>query len=151
MRAVVQRVSRASVKVDDDIVGEIERGLTVLVGVGDGDTAADADALADKLVGLRIFADDDGKMNRSVVDSGGEVLVISQFTLLADVRKGRRPSFIHAADPEIADPLVAHVAHRIAGHGVEVATGEFGAHMAVDLVNDGPVTIVIETVDGRIQ
>ena len=151
MRAVVQRVSRASVTVDGDLVGEIERGLAVLVGVGDGDTAADADALADKLVGLRIFPDDDGKMNRSVVDSGGEVLVISQFTLLADVRKGRRPSFIRAADPEIADPLVAHVAQRIAGHEVGVATGEFGAHMAVDLVNDGPVTIVIETVDGRIQ
>lgn len=151
MRAVVQRVSRASVTVDGDIVGEIERGLAVLVGVGDGDTAADADALADKLVGLRIFPDDDGKMNRSVVDSGGEVLVISQFTLLADVRKGRRPSFIHAADPGIADPLVTHVAQRIAGHGVGVAAGEFGAHMAVDLINDGPVTIVIETAEGRIQ
>lgn len=151
MRAVVQRVSRAAVTVDGRVVGEIGQGLAVLVGVGEGDTIDDADAIADKLVGLRIFPDDDGKMNRSVVDSGGDMLVISQFTLLADVRKGRRPSFVHAAAPDVADPLVQKVAERIAGHDVPVATGEFGAHMEVDLVNDGPVTIVIETAEGRIQ
>jgi D-tyrosyl-tRNA(Tyr) deacylase len=151
MRAVVQRVSQASVSVDGRVVGEIGAGLAVLVGVSDGDTSADAIAVADKLVGLRIFTDDEGKMNRSVLDSGGEVLVISQFTLLGDVRKGRRPSFVHAADPDVAHPLVQQVAERIAGHEVTVATGEFGAHMEVDLLNDGPVTIVVETVDGRIQ
>ncbi len=151
MRAVVQRVSRASVSVGGEVVGEVGWGLAALVGVGDGDAGADADTIADKLVGLRIFADEEGKMNRSVVDIEGEVLVISQFTLLADLRKGRRPSFIRAADPEMADPLVRQVAERIAGHGVGVASGEFGAHMEIDLVNDGPVTIVIETVDGRVQ
>lgn len=151
MKAVAQRVSRASVSVDGDVVGEIKSGLAVLVGVSDRDTDADAVAMADKLVGLRIFPDGEGKMNRSVVDAGGEVLVISQFTLLADVRKGRRPSFVHAASPEVADPLVRRVADVIAGNGVGVATGEFGALMAVDLINDGPVTIVIETEDGRIQ
>ena len=106
--------------------------------------------MADKLVGLRIFADDAGKMNRSVVESGGGVLVISQFTLLGDVRKGRRPSFVHAAAPELADPLVQQVAERVAGHDVPVATGEFGAHMEVDLVNDGPVTIVLESSGGKL-
>jgi len=151
MRAVVQRVSRASVAVDGRTVGAIGSGLAVLLGVADTDTRGDAKAVADKLVGLRIFADEAGKMNLSVVESGGAVLVISQFTLLADIRKGRRPSFVHAADPEVANPLVDRVAEAIRAHGLEVATGEFGAHMAVDLVNDGPVTIVVETVDGRIQ
>ena len=151
MRTVAQRVSRASVIVDGRVVGEIGPGLAVLVGVEDDDTADDAYAMADKLVGLRIFPDADGKMNRSVVDRGGEMLVISQFTLLADVRKGRRPSFVHAAPPATADPLVTQLAERIASHGVGVATGEFGAHMEVELVNDGPVTIVIETIAGRIQ
>ncbi|MGI9647871.1 MAG: D-aminoacyl-tRNA deacylase [Acidimicrobiia bacterium] len=151
MRAVAQRVSAASVTVAGSVVGEIGDGLAVLVGVSDTDNEADANAVADKLAGLRVFADDEGKMNRSVIDSGGAVLVISQFTLLADIRKGRRPSFIHAADPAVADPLVRAVAARIAGHGVEVATGEFGAMMDVALVNSGPVTIVIETADGRIQ
>ncbi len=151
MKAVVQRVSRASVSVGGRIVGEIGLGLAALVGVGDGDTEADVIALSDKLAGLRIFPDDDGKMNRSVLEAGGEVLVISQFTLLADVRKGRRPSFAHAAAPELADPLVQQLAEAVAGHGLRVATGEFGAHMKVDLVNDGPVTIILETVDGRIQ
>ncbi|NNC93136.1 MAG: D-tyrosyl-tRNA(Tyr) deacylase [Acidimicrobiia bacterium] len=151
MRAVVQRVSRAAVSVEHRVVGEIGWGLAVLLGVGDGDTTTDAVAVADKLVGLRIFADDEGKMNRSVIEHGGAVLLISQFTLLGDVRKGRRPSFVRAAAPDVADPLVRQVAERIAGHGVPVATGEFGAHMEVDLVNDGPVTIVIETADGRIH
>ena len=151
MRAVVQRVSRASVVVDGRTVGAIGSGLAVLLGVADTDTQADANAVADKLVGLRIFPDKAGKMNLSVLESGGAVLVISQFTLLADIRKGRRPSFVHAADPDVANPLVEAVAEAIRAHGLEVATGEFGAYMAVDLVNDGPVTIVVETVDGRIQ
>lgn len=151
MRAVVQRVSRASVSVDGSTVGEIGPGLAVLLGVRDTDTERDATAVADKIVGLRIFADDDGKMNRSLLESGGAVLLISQFTLLADIRKGRRPSFVHAADPAVANPLVEFVASRIAASGVEVASGEFGAHMAVDLINDGPVTIVVETAEGRIQ
>jgi D-tyrosyl-tRNA(Tyr) deacylase len=151
MRAVVQRVTRASVSVGGEIVGEIGPGLAALIGVADGDAYTDARTMADKLVGLRIFADDEGKMNLSVVDVGGEVLVISQFTLLADVRKGRRPSFVHAAEPKVADPIVREVAEAIAAHGVGVATGEFGAHMEIDLLNDGPVTIVIETAAGRIQ
>lgn len=151
MRAVVQRVSRASVSVDGRTVGEIGKGLAVLLGVADTDTQADATALADKLVGLRIFADQAGRMNLSVVEAGGAVLLISQFTLLADIRKGRRPSFVHAADPQVADPLVGRVVEAIAAHGLAVATGEFGAHMEVDLLNDGPVTIVVETVDGRIR
>ena len=144
MRGVVQRVSAASVTVDGDTVGEISSGLVVLVGVEDGDTEADAISLADKIVGLRIFADDEGKMNRSVVEVGGSMLIVSQFTLLADVRKGRRPSFVRAAQPDVADPLVRTVADRVVGHDVPVATGEFGAHMHVSLVNDGPVTMILE-------
>ena len=151
MRAVVQRVSRASASVGATVVGEIGWGLVVLLGIGDQDTEADADAMADKLAGLRILADNAGKMNLSVVDLGGEVLVISQFTLYGDVRKGRRPSFVHAADSEQADPLVRRVADGVAAHGVTVATGEFGAHMEVDLVNNGPVTVVVETAGGRIR
>ena len=137
--------------IDGNVVGEVGLGLAVLVGVSDLDTEADAMAVAGKLVGLRIFPDDEGKMNRSVVEAGGGVLVISQFTLLADVRKGRRPSFVHAAAPEIADPLVQRLAEAVSSEGIPVATGEFGAHMEVDLVNDGPVTIILETVEGRIQ
>ena len=151
MRAVVQRVSSASVTVDDETVGSIASGLAVLVGVEDGDGGADASSLADKIVGLRIFADDEGKMNRSVAEVGGAVLVVSQFTLLADVRKGRRPSFVRAAPPDLADRLVGVVADRVASHGVPVETGEFGAHMHVSLSNDGPVTILIEAKDGRIK
>lgn len=151
MRAVIQRVQTASVAVDGSPVGAIGPGLVVLVGVAHGDTRADAKALADKLIGLRIFADDDGKMNRSVEDIGGSVLVVSQFTLLADVRKGRRPSFVHAAEPAAADELVQAVADRVTEQGVPVETGEFGAHMQVRLVNDGPVTIVVETAEGKIR
>ncbi len=151
MRAVVQRVSRASVAVSGEVVGAIGTGLAVLVGVGDQDGRADARTMADKLVGLRIFADGEGKMNLSVADVGGAVLLISQFTLLADIRKGRRPSFVHAAEPALADPLVRQVAEDIAARGVGVESGTFGAHMEVDLVNDGPVTIVVETRAGRIQ
>ena len=151
MRAVVQRVTTASVSTTDGVAGSIGVGLAVLVGASDQDDESDAIAVADKLVGLRIFADEAGKMNRSVADVGGAVLIVSQFTLLADIRKGRRPSFVHAAEPARADALVQTVVDRIGGHGVPVETGEFGAHMVVDIVNDGPVTIVIDTVDGRVQ
>ena len=151
MRAVVQRVTTASVSTTDGVAGSIGVGLAVLVGASDQDDESDAIAVADKLVGLRIFADEAGKMNRSVADVGGAVLIVSQFTLLADIRKGRRPSFVHAAEPTRADALVQTVVDRVAGHGVPVETGEFGAHMVVDIVNDGPVTIVIDTVDGRVQ
>ncbi len=150
VRAVVQRVSRAVVAVEGDAVGDIGAGLMILLGVAEGDTGADAAALADKVVGLRIFADDEGKMNRSVGEVGGEVLVVSQFTLLADIRKGRRPSFVGAARPDEAARMVDLVVARIGEAGVECATGVFGAHMQVELVNDGPVTIVIETAAGRV-
>lgn len=150
MRAVAQRVTRASVTVDGDVVGQIGRGLLVLVGAAHGDGPEDATALADKLVGLRIFADPEHRMNLSVVDVGGAVLLVSQFTLLADVRKGRRPSFTDAALPDVAEPLVMTMADRIAAAGVPVATGRFGAKMSVELVNDGPVTIVVDVVEGRV-
>ncbi len=151
MRAVVQRVASAAVDVGDEVVAEIGRGLAVLVGVAPGDTAADAHALGDKLVGLRIFGDAQGRMNLSVAEAGGEVLVVSQFTLLADVRRGRRPSFTGAADPEVAEPLVAEVAARVAGHGVRCPVGRFGATMQVRLVNDGPVTVVVDVDGGRVS
>ena len=150
MRAVVQRVTSASVTVAGEVVGEIAAGLLVRLGVAHDDGSADAEAMADKLVGLRLFRDDADRMNLSVLDRGGEVLVVSQFTLLADTRKGRRPSFTRAAPPEIAAPLVEAVADRIRSHGVVVATGTFGAMMDVALVNDGPVTIVLDVVDGRV-
>lgn len=150
MRAVVQRVSRAGVTVDGDIVGDIGAGLLVLVGVGTGDTEADADALAAKIAGLRIFPDGDGKMNRSVAEAGGAALVVSQFTLLADVARGRRPSFAGAADPSVAEPLVDRVAEGLARAGIAVAGGRFGAHMEVESVNDGPVTILLESAGGRV-
>lgn len=151
MRAVVQRVSRAAVVVDGETVGAIDSGCVALVGVAHGDTSADAAALADKLLGLRIFADDDGRMNRSVVEAGGAVLVVSQFTLLGSVRKGRRPSFTDAALPAVAEPLVDEVVAAINGAGVSVATGVFGAHMSVELVNDGPVTLVLDVIEGRVR
>lgn len=151
MRAVVQRVARASVSVDNEIVGEIDRGLLVLLGIGHNDGAADIAAFVDKLVGLRIFPDDERRMNRSVVDVGGSVLVVSQFTLLADIRKGRRPSFTDAADPEVAAALVDEAVAQIKNAGVPVAVGEFGAMMEVELLNDGPVTIVIDVTDGRVH
>jgi D-tyrosyl-tRNA(Tyr) deacylase len=148
MRAVAQRVSRAAVTVDGEPVGEIGRGLLVLVGAAHGDRRETAEVLADKLVGLRIFADADDRMNLSVTDIGGAVLLVSQFTLMADVRKGRRPSFTDAALPDVAAPLLERMADRIAAAGVPVATGRFGAKMAVELVNDGPVTIVVDVVEG---
>lgn len=151
LRAVIQRVKRASVTVGAEVVGAIDGGLLVLVGVADADGEPEARALADKLVGLRIFRDDEGRMNRSVLEAGGAVLVVSQFTLLADVRRGRRPSFTAAARPETAAPVVDRVAALIGGHGVPVATGRFGEMMDVALVNDGPVTLVIDVVDGKVQ
>jgi D-tyrosyl-tRNA(Tyr) deacylase len=151
VRAVVQRVTRAAVRVDGDTVGSIESGFLVLLGIGVGDDAADAAAMASKIGGLRVFADADGRMNLSLVDVGGGVLVVSQFTLLAETRKGRRPSFVAAASPEVADPLVEAVAERLRDQGIGVETGRFGARMEVESVNEGPVTIVIDVVDGSVQ
>lgn len=144
MRAVVQRVSRASVTVSGEVVGAIEHGLCVLVGVTHDDSEAQAVKLAERLWKLRIFADDDGKMNRSVADVGGSVLIISQFTLYADTKKGNRPSYVDAARPETAEPLVDAVVATLRALGAEVATGRFGADMTVELVNDGPVTVSLE-------
>ncbi|MFH1103754.1 MAG: D-aminoacyl-tRNA deacylase [Actinomycetota bacterium] len=150
MRAVIQRVSRADVRVDGAAVASIGSGVVVLVGVAAGDTAADADALGAKIAALRIFPDQVGKMNLSLTDTGGSAIVVSQFTLLADVRRGRRPSFTGAEDPERAAPLVDRVAGAIAASGVPVRSGRFGEHMEVDLVNDGPVTIVLEVLGGMV-
>jgi D-tyrosyl-tRNA(Tyr) deacylase len=145
MRAVVQRVLRSSVTVDGEIVGQIERGLLVLLGVHRNDTPEQARWLADKVAGLRIFQDADGKMNVSVQDAGGGVLAVSQFTLYGDCQKGRRPSFIDAAQPETAQPLYEQFTNHLRALGIPVATGRFGADMQVELVNDGPVTIIIDT------
>ena len=145
MRAVIQRVSRASVTVDGSIVGAIERGLLALVGVSVDDTDADADSLAQKIAGLRVFDDAAGAMNLALAEAGGAVLVVSQFTLLGDVRKGRRPSFITAAPGELAERLYERVASTVREAGIPVETGMFAADMAVELVNDGPVTILLDT------
>jgi D-tyrosyl-tRNA(Tyr) deacylase len=144
MRAVVQRVSRASVSVEGEVVGAIGRGVAVLVGVTHGDTEEQAEWLARKIAGLRIFEDDVGKLNAGLLDVDGAALVISQFTLYADAHKGRRPGFSDAAPPEVAEPLVEHFAQALRGHGVAVETGVFGAHMLVEIHNDGPVTILLE-------
>ena len=145
MRAVIQRVTRASVTVDGRIEGAIERGLVALVGVSVDDIEADADALAHKIAGVRIFDDGAGAMNLGAADAGGAVLVVSQFTLLGDGRKGRRPSFVTAARGEQAEHLYERVATRLRDTGLSVATGVFGADMLVALVNDGPVTILLDT------
>ena len=145
MRLVVQRVTRASVTVDGEVTGKIGRGYMVLVGAEVGDTEADARLCADKLAGLRVFVDDEGKMNRSVLDVGGEILLVSQFTLLGDARHGRRPSFIAAARPEVAEPLLETMKAMLEEKGLHVETGRFRAHMDVELVNDGPVTILIDS------
>lgn len=145
MRAVLQRVSRAKVTVAGEVVGEIGRGLLVLLGVAQGDTHADAQQLADKTVQLRIFDDTDGKMNLSVADVKGSVLVVSQFTLLGDCRKGRRPSFIQAAPPELAEQLYEAFVAAIGVQGIPVQTGRFRAMMDVELVNDGPVTLLLDS------
>ena len=143
MRIVVQRVTRASVTVDGEVVGAIAHGLLVLLGIATDDTPEDVDRLAGKVARLRIFEASDGKFDRSVLDVGGEILVVSQFTLLADTAKGNRPGFSDAARPEVAKPLVERFCAALSGHGVSVATGVFGARMSVELVNDGPVTIVL--------
>ena len=145
MRAVVQRVSQASVKVEEQIVGAIERGLLVLLGVGVDDTQADVDYLAEKIVGLRIFEDPAGKMNLSLADVGGAMLVVSQFTLWGDCRKGKRPGFTDAAPPETAVLLYEAFVAAVAKQGIGTATGTFRAHMAVELVNDGPVTLLVDS------
>lgn len=151
MRAVIQRVGRASVTVNDEVVGRIGPGLLLLLGIGQSDDERDAAALVDKMLGLRIFPDHQDKMNLSIEDLGGEVLVVSQFTLLADARKGRRPSFANAAHPDTARILVDHVADLISGRGIGVAGGTFGAMMDVELLNVGPVTIILDVRDGRIH
>jgi D-tyrosyl-tRNA(Tyr) deacylase len=145
LRAVVQRVSSASVSVAGEQIATIGPGLLVLVGVTHEDGEADASLLAAKIANLRIFADDAGKMNRSALDAALEAIVVSQFTLYGDARKGRRPSFITAAPPEVAEPLVALLADTLRAAGIAVQTGQFGAEMAVALVNDGPVTIWLDT------
>ena len=144
MRAVVQRVSRARVVVGEEVVGEIGRGLVVLLGVSKADSPEQAVWLADKIVSLRIFPDAADNMNLGLLDVGGAVLVVSQFTLYGDCRKGRRPSFIDAAPPETAIPLYEAFINAIRAHGIPTATGQFGAMMQVELVNDGPVTLIIE-------
>lgn len=144
MRALLQRVTSVSVTVEGEVVGEIERGLLVLVGIGAEDGPADVAAMAGKIANLRIFPDDQGRFNRSLLDTGGAALVVSQFTLYADTRKGRRPSFVHAAPPELAAPLVEQLADALRSLGATVALGRFGAKMQVALVNDGPVTIWLD-------
>lgn len=144
MRALLQRVSQASVTVDGRVTGHIERGFVILLGVTHSDTPREAAWLAAKVAGLRLFEDDAGKMNRSLADVGGAFLVISQFTLYGDARKGRRPSFTAAARPEQAEPLVDLFCQQLREQGFAVATGVFGAHMEVEIHNDGPVTLLIE-------
>lgn len=144
MRTVVQRVSQASVTVDGEVIGAIGPGLMVLLGVTHDDGPAEADWLARKVLGLRIFEDEAGKLNLSLLDVEGQALVVSQFTLYADARKGRRPSFVDAARPETAEPLVKRFADTLRQHGIHVEMGIFGAHMLVEIHNDGPVTLILE-------
>lgn len=149
MRALIQRVSEASVTVEGEVVGAIQRGLLILLGVGQNDTAAAVLPLADKIVNLRIFSDQAGKFNLALGDIDGAALVVSQFTLFADTRKGRRPSFVQAAPPEQAAPLVEQLCAALQERGIRVATGRFGASMQVRLINDGPVTIWLDTAEQR--
>jgi D-tyrosyl-tRNA(Tyr) deacylase len=145
MRAVIQRVAEARVEVEGQVIGSVGRGLLVYLGVGKEDTEADAQFLADKLANLRIFADEAGKMNRSVMEIAGGVLLVSNFTLQGDCRKGRRPGFDAAADPQLAEPLYEKVAELIAREDIPVAKGSFGAHMHVTSINDGPVTFLLDS------
>ncbi|MHB8645028.1 MAG: D-aminoacyl-tRNA deacylase [Thermomicrobiales bacterium] len=149
MRALIQRVDRSEVRVGETIVGAIGHGMTVLVGVADTDTTDDALLIARKIATLRIFEDDAGKINRSIHDVGGQILLISQFTLYADCRKGRRPSFVHAALPDIAEPLIAEVITALRNDDLSVETGQFGAAMHVTIVNNGPLTIWLDSSDLR--
>lgn len=151
MRAILQRVEKSSVRVDQEVIGEIGRGLLVLLGVEKADGPADAAALAEKLATLRIFADDQGKMNLDAVAVGAELLIVSQFTLGATLARGRRPSFNSAARPETAQPLIEQVISDLQSRGFQVAGGRFGAAMQVELVNDGPVTFVLDVRDGKVQ
>jgi len=144
MRVVLQRVSSASVRVDGNVIGDIGPGLVLLIGIHRNDTDEDMHYVMDKCVHLRIFSDETGKMNHSVLDMGGELLVVSQFTLYGDTRKGRRPGFDQAGRPDMAEPLYDRAVARLRDHGLQVATGRFGADMQVDLINDGPVTLIIE-------
>lgn len=144
MRALLQRVSSGKVSIDGQTIAQIGHGLVILLGIGHGDDGKQADYLAEKIAHLRIFEDEAGKTNLSVLDVGGEAIVVSQFTLYADTRKGRRPSFIYAADPGAAAPLVERFAELLRGYGVPTQTGQFGAHMLVEIHNDGPVTIWLE-------
>ena len=145
MRAILQRVSEARVQIDGATVGEIDHGLLVLLGVTKSDTAEQARWLADKIVSLRIFNDADGKMNLDLAEVGGAILVVSQFTLYGDCSKGRRPSFIDAAPPEVAIPLYEEFINAVKAHGIPTATGRFGAMMQVSLINDGPVTLILDS------
>jgi D-tyrosyl-tRNA(Tyr) deacylase len=145
VRAVVQRVLQSGVEVNGQTVGQIDEGLLVYLSVGKGDSVGDAEFMAEKLVNLRIFADDDGKMNRSVLDVGGAILLVSNFTLHGDCRKGRRPSFDGAAEPKLAEELYEKVGELIAGQGVTVKKGIFGEHMQISSINDGPVTFIIDS------
>lgn len=149
MRALIQRVTEAHVTVDGAIVGAIGAGYLILLGVGQEDTPGEATQLAEKIVNLRLFSDEAGKFNHSLLDVGGAALVVSQFTLFADTRKGRRPSFVQAAAPEVAVPLIDRFCAALRSQGVDVATGRFGAMMQVHLVNDGPVTVWLDTVDAQ--
>lgn len=144
MRAVIQRVSSAGVTVNQKKIANIGKGLMILLGIGPGDSEINAGALAKKIAAMRIFSDDQGKMNLSILDIHGEAIVVSQFTLYADTRKGNRPSFINAAPPEIASPLCDTFVECLKGEGIPTLTGEFGAHMVLDIVNDGPVTVLLE-------
>ena len=151
MRALVQRVRGASVAVGDSTVGAIGNGLVIFIGVGEGDDEDDARHIVDKCVGLRIFPDDDGRFDRSALDTGAQLLVVSQFTLHADTRKGRRPSFMRAAPPDRAQPLFEATLEMFRGTGLAVQTGEFGAHMVVSLEGDGPVTIWLDSADRHLS
>ena len=144
MRAVIQRVNKASVSVDGRVVGSMSHGLAILVGIRVGDTEAEAQWMASKIATLRIFDDDEGKLNRSVLDVGGSVLIVSQFTLYGDARKGRRPSYTDAAPPDVAEPLIRRLVELLEAEGISVQTGVFRAHMLVEIHNDGPVTILLE-------
>ena len=145
MRAVVQRVKESSVKTENETIGRIGKGLLILLGVANGDSPSDADYLANKIVNLRIFKDEKGKMNRSLLELGGEMMVVSQFTLLGDCRKGRRPSFMQAAEPNLATELYEYFVNQVRGLGIAVQTGRFRAIMEVALINDGPVTLILES------
>ncbi|HAL62701.1 MAG TPA: D-tyrosyl-tRNA(Tyr) deacylase [Chloroflexi bacterium] len=145
MRAVVQRVREASVSIEGERVGEIGKGLVILLGVAQGDSGREARYLAEKIAHLRIFADEEGKFNLSALDVGAQALVVSQFTLYGDTRKGRRPSFISAASPEVAEPLVARFIDSLRAVGLQVESGRFGAMMLVNIANDGPVTLILDT------